>query len=249
MARSSSLAADVPCVILAGGLATRMLPMTADRPKILLPVAGEPFAAHQLRWLASQGIRRVIIAIGHLGEQVEDFVGDGRSFGLEVAYSRDGDTPLGTGGALRRAVDLHGITGAVVVMYGDSYLDVDIDEVLGTFYRSNREALMVVYRDVEGLEVPNAAFDGVLVRYAKGSPSPVAAGLDHVDYGLSVIDSDVIRARIPPRTPADLAALQMELAHEHRLAGHLATERFYEIGSSRGLADLERHIATRGQSV
>src|SRR5262245_2882952 len=116
MVPSSSPAADLPCVILAGGLATRMLPLTAARPKILLPVAGEPFAAHQLRWLAAQGVRRVTIAIGHLGEQVRTFVRDGARFGLAVTYSDDGDAPLGTGGALRRAIDSDQLSGAVAVV-------------------------------------------------------------------------------------------------------------------------------------
>jgi NDP-sugar pyrophosphorylase family protein len=242
MGPSSSPAADVTCVVLAGGLATRMLPLTADRPKILLDVAGEPFAAHQLRWLAAQGVGRAVIAIGHLGEQVEDYVGDGLRFGLSVGYSRDGDAPLGTGGALRRAIDVHAITGPVLVIYGDSYLDVDVDAVVRTFQRAPQPALMVIYRDRDGLEVPNAALDGTLVRYAKGVADPAAAGLDHVDYGLSVLDADLVRSRVPPGARSDLAELQTALANAGELAAFVAQQRFYEIGSPAGLQALEAHL-------
>src|SRR5262249_660102 len=113
--------------VLAGGLATRMLPMTESVPKALLNVAGEPFVAHQLRLFRREGIKRVVLCLGHLGDQVVDFVGDGSRFGLKVDYSFDGDKLAGTGGAIVNALPLLG--DAFFVAYGDSYLDTDYSAV------------------------------------------------------------------------------------------------------------------------
>ncbi len=70
--------------ILAGGLATRLRPITETVPKSLLEVNGEPFVIHQLRLLHTKGIRRVVLCVGHLGELIQSVIGDGSSFGLQV---------------------------------------------------------------------------------------------------------------------------------------------------------------------
>src|SRR5512133_904030 len=97
-----------PVAILAGGLATRLRPITETIPKSLIEVCGEPFIAHQLRLLRSRGIEEVVLCIGYLGEQIEKVIGTGSAFGLRVRYSFDGKELLGTGGAIRRALDLLG---------------------------------------------------------------------------------------------------------------------------------------------
>ncbi|MGC2620498.1 MAG: sugar phosphate nucleotidyltransferase, partial [Acidobacteriaceae bacterium] len=126
--------------LLAGGLATRLRPVTATTPKSLVPVAGEPFLAHQLRRLRTSGLREVVLCTGHLGNQIEDFAGDGSRFGLDIAYSHDGNQPLGTGGALRAALPLLG--SRFLVMYGDSWLTQPIEPVWRAFLHSGKPALM-----------------------------------------------------------------------------------------------------------
>ena len=100
--------ATVPVAILAGGLATRLRPITEKIPKSLVSVAGEPFLAHQLRLLHSRGVRKAVMCVGYLGEMIEKEVGDGAAFGIELKYSFDGPKLLGTGGALRQALPLLG---------------------------------------------------------------------------------------------------------------------------------------------
>jgi len=220
-----------------------MFPHTETCPKLLLPVAGEPFAAHQLRWLADEGVRQVVIATGHLGSMIEEYVGDGSRFGVAVSYAPDGPTLLGTGGAVRNAVVGHGLGGTVGVLYGDSYLSVDIDAVVAAYRASGLPALMVVYRNRGAFDRSNAAFDGRLVRYDKhrdgNDPS-----FELIDYGLSVFDAGVLTA-LPPDGPVDIAEVQATLSRAGQLAGFEATERFYEIGSPEGLAALEAALAAR----
>src|SRR5579863_2664253 len=129
----------LPIAILAGGLATRLRPATEQIPKALLPVAGEPFLAHQLRLLRQAGIRRVVLCAGYLGEKIRHYAGDGSAFGVEVSYSFDGETPLGTAGAIRKA--LPGLGEAFFVVYGDSYLRCDYGAIQQAFLDSGKDAL------------------------------------------------------------------------------------------------------------
>src|SRR5207253_8552688 len=87
-----------PLALLAGGMATRMRPLTELVPKSLLMIAGEPFIAHQLRLMRRERIGQVVLCVGFLSDQIRAFVGDGSRFGLKVRYCEDGPTLLGTGG-------------------------------------------------------------------------------------------------------------------------------------------------------
>jgi NDP-sugar pyrophosphorylase family protein len=222
-----------------------MRPATVDTPKWLLPVAGRPFAEWQLRWLAGQGVISVVAAIGHLGDQIRVAVGDGRRFGVRVDYSPDGSELVGTGGAVRLAVDRGLLDDRFLVLYGDSYLSVDVAAVWAAFDRADRPALMTVYENAGRFDTSNVAFDdGVVVRYTKhpsagGEP---AVPLRHIDYGLSVLDRSVADL-VPAGAVVDLADVFEALAASGRLAGFEAHDRFYEIGSPDGLRDLERHLS------
>jgi NDP-sugar pyrophosphorylase family protein len=226
--------------ILAGGKATRMGELTVDRPKFLLAVGGRTFADLQLAWLASAQVKRVVLCVGHLGDQIQDFVGDGSRWGLQVDYVDDGPTLLGTGGALRRALDARVLASAFAVLYGDSFLTVDLPEVWRDFEARRPDALMCTYPNRGRWDASNTSVsDGMVARYEKGVGDPAAAGLDQIDYGLSVLNRDRVVSEIPPGEPTDLADLYSRLAAEGRLAAHEVGERFYEVGSPGGLTELE----------
>jgi NDP-sugar pyrophosphorylase family protein len=220
-----------PLALLAGGLATRLLPVTAAIPKSMVEVAGEPFIAHQLRLLSHGGVRNVVICNGHLGEQIEAFVGNGRQFGCQVQYSRDAGQQLGTGGAVKRALALLGRQ--FMVMYGDSYLDAPFRPIYQAFCASNLPALITIYRnenrwDKSNIEVAN----NTICRYDKVNRT---SSMLHIDYGIGVFDASVFEAW--PSEVFDLADLYSRLAEARSLAGYEVHERFYEIGSPEGLAE------------
>ena len=172
----------IPVAILAGGLATRLGSVTEKIPKSLVEIAGEPFVAHQLRGLRAAGVESVVFCIGHLGEQVEEFVGDGSTFGLEVAYSSDGDKLLGTGGALRRALPQLGER--FFVLYGDSYLEADFEAVARAHASSGKLGLMTVLENHDQWDRSNVLFErGCIVRYDKTQNE----GMRHIDWGLGVL--------------------------------------------------------------
>ena len=230
------------CVILAGGRGTRMRPVTDRVPKTLLPVLGVPFAHHQLTWLAAEGVGRVVYAVGHLGRQVVDFVGDGSRWGIDVTYADEGDTLLGTGGALRQAVDLGLVRERFLVLYGDSYLMAPIGPVWAAGRKSN-DPLMTVFQNEGRWDKSNVVFDGGrVVLYEKGRTDAEAIGMRHIDYGLSVLSVDFIRDEIAAGAVADLAAVFHKASREGRLRGIEVTERFHEIGSPTGLDALEEFL-------
>ena len=223
----------IPVAILAGGLATRMRPHTETLPKSLLEVAGQPFLAHQLHALSRQGIQQVVLCVGHLAEQIEEFAGDGSAFGLQVTYSKEEGPLLGTGGALRKALPLLGE--AFFVLYGDSWLEIDYPAVLKAFKKSTLPALMTVFRNEGDWDTSNVELQaGKIQLYSKVQRNE---RMSHIDYGLGILTKEPLEA-YPEQQTFDLAEVYERLSREHRLASYEATKRFYEIGSPSGLEEL-----------
>lgn len=232
------------CAVLAGGLATRMRPATETIPKALLPVAGEPFAHWQLGWLAAQGVTEVVYCIAHLGEQIRAYVGDGARWGLRVRYADEGERLRGTAGALADATRAGLLGDAFLVLYGDSYLSVSVPDLWAAFESSGAPMLLSVYRNEGAFDRSNVRFEGGRVlRYDKREADPAAAGMAHIDYGLSALRAGALLAEVPADAGQhDLADLQHRFSERGQLAGFEVTERFYEIGSPAGMAELEAHL-------
>lgn len=228
----------LPVAILAGGLATRLGTLTERVPKSLIQIAGEPFVAHQLRLLQTSGIQQVILCVGHLGEMIEDAVGDGRPYGVKVEYSYDGATRLGTGGAIRFAVPKLGER--FFVLYGDSYLPCDYGAIEREFLQCGKLGLMTVFRNDGQWDASNVEFEaGHILAYSKKNRT---ARMSYIDYGLGVF-----RAEAFVRTRAtDLADVYAELLDGGELAAVEVRERFYEIGSPAGLKEMTNLLTQRG---
>lgn len=222
----------LPVAILAGGLATRLRPITSHIPKAMVDVAGRPFIAWQLDYLQQQGVTHVTLCAGYLGEQIEAFVGDGTSYGLHVDYSFDGPKLLGTGGALKQALSRLG--DAFFVFYGDSYLPINFQQVAKDFQRQAKPALMTVLKNNNQWDTSNVLFsNGSLLEYNKHHPR---AEMAYVDYGLGVMSASVL-AQYPDKELFDLADVYHQLSIAGNLAGYEVFERFYEIGSHEGLRE------------
>ena len=229
---------NLPVAILAGGLATRLRPLTEKVPKVLLPVAGKPFLAHQLDLLRERGIRRVVLCLGYLGEMVVQAFGDGHEYGVELDYSFDGPTLLGTGGAIQRA--LPKLDDKFFVLYGDSYLTCAFRPIAEFFQLSGKRGLMTVYRNEGRYDTSNVVFAaGEIKVYDKKQRRPE---MRHIDYGLSLFRADVFE-EFPAGQKFDLAEVMGRLVAQRQLAGYEVPERFYEIGSPAGLAELEVLLA------
>ena len=230
----AQLLEDFPVAILAGGLATRLRPITETIPKALVPVAGEPFLAHQLRLLVSRGIRKVVLCVGYRGDMIEAEFRDGTGHGVKLEYSFDGPQLLGTGGALKRALPKLGHQ--FFVLYGDSYLPIDYASVANAFTESGKVGLMTVFRNQNRWDTSNVVFDGTIIQcYDKKNRT---AEMEYIDYGLGVLRDDAL-AEWPEAEPFDLADVYQALVRNNQLAGFEVNQRFYEAGSTSGLAELD----------
>jgi NDP-sugar pyrophosphorylase family protein len=227
----------VQAVILAGGLGTRLWPVTKTIPKPMVPVAGVPYLEHQLRSLRRQEITDIVILTGYHGEQIEDYFGDGARFGLSIRYSRE-LTPIGTGGALRQARDL--LEETFLLIYGDSYLPIEYRAPLELLRARDAIGLLVVYRDVTGeANVPsNVALDadGRVARYEKDSGDPE---LQYVEAGVLAFRRQVV-SEIPAVGAASLEKeVFPKLIARGALLGWPTAQRFYDIGTTERLQAIE----------
>jgi MurNAc alpha-1-phosphate uridylyltransferase len=228
-------------VVLAGGLGTRMQPHTEHVPKSMLEVAGRPFIDWQLELLERSGVRDVVLCIAHLGDLIRAHVGDGTRYGVSVRYAaEEPGRLLGTAGALRAAVAL--LAPRFLVTYGDSYLRFDYGEPLRMLERhADCDGVMAIYPNAGRLEPSNVATDGQWVlRYRKNATGPE---IDHIDYGATALRREVVQA-LPPGATMGLDRLQEDLAVGGRLRALVVHDRFFEIGSPAGRADLEHHLRT-----
>jgi NDP-sugar pyrophosphorylase family protein len=235
------------CVILAGGLGTRLGHRTADRPKPMIEVAGEPFIRHQLRLLHDGGIDDVVVCIGYRGLLIEDEVARHSPPGMNVRCLSDGERLRGTAGAIRRAVE-HGHTDErFMVLYGDSYLLVNFADVWAAFDGDCYDGLMTVWRNDSRDESNAAVGDGRIVAYHKSAGGVSHPCMSHVDYGLGIVNAEQLLELVPPGATHDLADVYETLAARGRLQAYEVDERFHEIGSELGLAQLDRLLRLEPQ--
>jgi len=229
------MSATLPVAILAGGMGTRLYPLTERIPKALVKINGDPFLAHQLRLLRAAGIERAVICIGRHGERIREFAGDGARFGLEIEYSDDGPVLLGTAGAVRNALPALG--DAFFVLYGDSYLPCSYREVERAFRAAGQPALMTVYRNEGRWDSSNVEFSqGRILAYDKRNRT---TRMQHIDYGLGVFG----RSAFDGAPHADLAETYGDLLRRDQLAACEVHERFYEIGSASGIRELSEYLS------
>ncbi len=234
------------CVILAGGLGTRMKEWTQDRPKALIPIHGRPFVQYQMEWLKNTGVTEITFSIGHLGEQIESYVRAHPIPGLDVNFVYERGELLGTGGALRHLLDQGALKSTFTLLYGDSYLPLHVGEVYDTFLKQNRPALMTVFKNNERFDKSNACYqNGQVTFYSKTRRKEP---MDYIDYGLSVLSSKLIAENFEKGQKADLASLFERLSEAGQLAGLEVFDRFYEIGSPQGLhefSDYAKSLTTK----
>jgi NDP-sugar pyrophosphorylase family protein len=233
------------CVILAGGVGTRIRERSADMPKALIPVLGKPFIFYQLAWLACQAVTRVVLSIGYRGRMIQSVVGDGSQFGVSVTYADEGDALRGTGGALRLAADLGLLESGFFVLYGDTFLPIDL-ATMWQISGKGRDCTMAVLRNRGKWDRSNVIFkDGKILLYDKFASEAGAGDVEYIDYGILVLTREAIISGIRSGEVADLAKLLKCLILEGKLKGHEVFERFYEIGSPRGLDEFEAYVRGR----
>lgn len=224
-------------VILAGGLATRLRPLTDYLPKCMIKIQGKPFLEYQLELLRKNGITEMVLCLGYLADQVINYLGDGSRWGVRLTYSIEDKELLGTGGALKKAYPL--LRHKFLVIYGDSYLDFPYSEIIQHFWQTKPDALMVVHRNLNQWDRSNVVVkDGYVTIYDKKMSIPE---MKYIDAGLSILTKEVIQ-EIPENRFYDLADVYQSLARRTELKAFEVKQRFYEVGSSQGLKEFSQLV-------
>lgn len=237
--------AVVQCLILAGGIGSRIQSLTQSIPKSLVPIEKVPFLHYQLSQLRDNGIRKVVLCTGYKGEQIRDYVGDGRTWNLEVSFSEEGDRLLGTAGAIRLALEEGLLEQRFFVLYGDSFLPIDFKNVWQNFLNRNSSALMTVLRNNGKWDSSNVCYkDGKVLLYNKYYLGAKENFMEYIDYGLSILKREKLGA-IPAGKKADLADYFHYLSKTGELSGYEVGERFYEIGSMGGLEAFKQYVRSQ----
>jgi NDP-sugar pyrophosphorylase family protein len=223
--------------ILAGGLATRLRPISNDIPKSLIDICGKPFIDWQLKLLSQNGIDKVVLCTSYKSEKIEEFVGDGSRYGIDVKYSKDGNMQLGTGGAIKKASQI--LEDEFMILYGDSYLPIDYMEVQSAFYATKKPALMTIYQNNGAFDSSNVAIESGLIKsYSKVRNNHE---FTHIDFGLSVFTKSIFDS-FKFDEKFDLSEIFTKLSNLGILGGFEIYERFYEVGSVRGIIDFTNYI-------
>lgn len=232
---------NLQAVILAGGLATRLRPLTETVPKSMLLVAGKPFLEHQIALLRKSAVYNVVLCVGYLSEMIQNYFGDGSRFGVTITYSRETETLLGTAGALRNAAPF--LKEDFLVTYGDSYLMLDYHHVMRVFRSSGMPGMMVVYRNEDRWDRSNVIVEKNMVTfYSKTERRPNTV---YIDAGVSVLHKETLRL-LPQQAPVGLDVLLHDLTVQGRLHAYETWQRFYEIGSFAGLNELQELLSASG---
>ena len=232
-------------VVLAGGLGTRMRPITETIPKPMIAVAGKPFLQWQLELLSNGGIAGVLLLVAYLGEQIEEYFGDGKSFGRHIEYSYE-PTPLGTGGALKNAEAK--LQDWFVLVNGDTYLAIDYEKLLRDFAEADCRAMIVAYEkpSLVAREVPASGLpgnlgvgsEGVVTAYRKRDPE----GLNHIDAGVIVLKRGILASLVAGQKCSLEEEIYPRLIAHGEMRAWVTREPFYDMGSPAGLTALEAKL-------
>ncbi len=236
---------DIQVVVLMGGLGSRLGERTKTVPKPMLPVSGKPFFFWQLDLMKKAGFRKFLFLIGYRAQQVESYFRDGSDFGVEIKYSRDGATQLGTAGAIRNAWQL--LEQDFLLIYGDSFMDIDYFEVVYRYFLgkiSGKTALMTVLHNQGKFDESNVQMlNGEIVKYKKHSHD---ADLQYIDYGVGLYEKEIFQ-KLSADTFCNLDEIQHKLVESRKMSCCIVRKRFYEIGIPAAYEEFEKYVMQRYQ--
>lgn len=237
---------DVQVVVLMGGLGTRLKEYTKLCPKSLVEVNGKPFFDYELELLISWGFKKFLFLIGYHAEMIEERYKDGSDRGISITYCYDGEKLLGTGGAVRRAYDY--LEDDFLLMYGDSFMDINYEETVYRYFEGKKkgcQAIMTVMRNHNRFDKSNVVLSGnEIALYDKHHPTEE---MDAIDYGVCMYEK-ILFADFEKDESFDVAVIQNRLSLEKKMAAHIVTKRFYEIGSPESLKEFGEYLTYRRET-
>ena len=223
-------------IILAGGKGKRIKKFTKKEPKPLLKILGKPFIEYQINFLKKQDFKKIIISIGHYGDQIINYFNKNRIKKVNITFSQDGKELLGTGGAIKKIFKKY--KGSFIILYGDSFLPIDFSKIIEAFEASNKDVLLTVYKNNNKYDKSNVKILNKKIYYNKNYKDK---DMNYIDYGVSVINSAVIKKYHFGKI-FDLSDLFNKLCIDDKMDYKIIKKRFYEIGSYKGINEFKSFI-------
>lgn len=224
-------------VILAGGKGTRLRPLTLNMPKPMVPVCGKPFLGYVLELLRDSGIKDVLLLVGYMGNMIEQYFQTGSRLGLRIDYSYE-RWPLGTAGALKNAEDR--LDQTFLLLNGDTFWPSPYTDLTEHFVSTGKPCVMVAYSNAERIAPNNVLLGqrGLVAVYDKSD----SCGMTHLDAGVMVLDREVLDLLPRDRFCSLEAEIFHELIKREWLAAFETGQRFFDVGSFRGLSLFEEVV-------
>ena len=224
-------------VIICGGLGTRLGHLTKYTPKSMIEIEGKPFLEYQIENLKKQSITDIVLCVGHLSKKIEEYFGNGQRFGVNLKYSFEKEKLLGQIGAVKNAEPL--LEDSFFIMYGDSYLTLDLHKVYNFFMQHDKPALMVVYQNHDKYDKSNIIIqDNMVIGYGEKQKT---RDMIYIDYGTSILRKKVLDY-VPKGTSYSTEEFFTDLIKKQDLMAFESDKRFYHVGDPDSLEDFRNYI-------
>lgn len=223
-------------VILAGGLGTRLRPLTNDRPKPMVEIAGKPFLEHLVELLKANGIEEIVMLLGYMPEKITEYFGDGAKFGIKIKYSI-GDVDWETGTRIKKAEKL--LNNRFLLMYSDNYWPLDLAKLSAFHESAGLSATVTVYSNKDKFTRNNLKLINGLVEYY--DPSRLKTDLNGVDIGFFILEKSILDL-MPDSNFSFEKEILPALVADQNLSGFMTNHKYYSIGSLERLPITEEFL-------
>ena len=223
---------------MAGGLATRIRPLTNKIPKSMISIEGKPFLQYQIELLSCYGIKDIILCVGYMGEKIENCFENGNKYNTRIIYSYEKEKLLGTGGALKMTEPY--LDEKFYLIWGDSYVRLNYKKMFDFHLKNSKnfDVTMAIFYNIRNFDKSNIVYkNGSIKKYDKNSTD----NMKYIDSGVMVLNKKLL-SRIPNREVFQIENLFTKLAKEEKIKPFLIKKRYYEIGSLEGLNQFSKFV-------
>ena len=228
---------DITLVILAGGLATRIRPITNNKAKALIEINGKPFIYWQLKYYIKQGVKNFVFLLGFKGEEIEGYIKKNNYFNVNISFYYDGNQLRGTGGSILQSINK--FPENFFVLYGDTLLQIDLNDMYNFYDKNNHQITMSIYKNKSMYDKSNVQkLSHNKITYNKDN---LQNDMSYIDYGISILNKKIFISNTD-KTLTDLSSFYKGISSKNKLFGYEVFKRFYEIGSFEGIKQTQSFV-------
>ncbi len=226
----------LPVVILAGGLGKRMSSKYKNIQKCMIKIKNKPFIHYVLTNLEKNKVKNVIFLLGHRSKDVTKFLNKKKYlYNLKIQISYDGKNLLGTGGAVKKSLDL--INNDFILTYADSYLEYNFQKIVKYYLKNKLTSLITVYKNKNGTDKSNIILkNNKIINYGKDNLNQY----NYIDWGISIFNKNIFKGI--KKRKFDLNLIYNTQIEKKLLYGYRVFKKYREIGTPSSLIEFKKYI-------